>query len=89
MTIIKEFVRTTTGVIIILRTRTYGSSLQYLNGLYRVALRSFPGIEQQNVNVIQYGGERYKRTFGIEFFVPPGTEIPADYEERDNAEVEL
>lgn len=43
--------------------------------LVDIAKSDFPNIKNENIEIIEYGGERYKRTFGVEFncgdsFVP-------------------
>ena len=61
----------------VVRSNTYASSLEYLQRLAAVAIEQFPTLESSEINVEQYGGESYARTFGIEFDCPEQlTEAP-------------
>ena len=76
MKIIKE-IRPADGVrkaIAIVRTNCYASNLTLFGTLFTVALRDYPGLEQDACRVVQFGGDRYAGTFGIEFN-PPDNEI--------------
>jgi hypothetical protein len=77
MTIIKEVLES--GKICVIRTNTYTSMLSHLIMLFEEAKKDFPGIDVASVSVKQYGGRRYKHTFGIEFN-PGKKEIPGTYE---------
>jgi hypothetical protein len=48
----------------------------------------FPDIDA-DPEVIQYGGRRYKGTFGLEVIVPQGTAVPDEYEEIGQVEYKL
>jgi hypothetical protein len=37
---------------------------------FNEAKSDFPWIEEKDVNIIHFGGQRYARTFGIEFKIP-------------------
>lgn len=88
--IIKEFYprdreeALSTGRMII-RANNYGSSLVKFDEMYEImaadALTFEPPIEldREDVEVVHYAGERYKRTFGLEVSIPQGHTIPADY----------
>lgn len=57
----------------ILRLPHYGHSLSHILGLFKEAQEDFKavidphGLDIAQIQVVQYGGERYKRTYGIEF----------------------
>lgn len=51
----------------IIRCNDYGSSLQHFLDLYQIALADYPELKLEEVSIVKYGGDRFKRTFGIEF----------------------
>ena len=70
MKIIKEYCVTNEGTgkkKIVIRSNTYSQSLQFLSDLYDIAKRDFYFITKSEVEVVRYGGRRYKYTIGIEF----------------------
>jgi hypothetical protein len=50
-----------------LRTTHYAYTLDYLMWLYEKAKEDFPDLRLSDVQVAHYAGERYARTYGIEF----------------------
>jgi hypothetical protein len=44
------------------------------------ARKDFPELADGDIEIKQYGGERYKRTFGIEFIAPRDRPIPDTYQ---------
>jgi hypothetical protein len=80
--IIKEFCKKVNTCVI--RTFSYNHSLEYLMVLFAEAEGDFPGLKAKDVEVVQYGGQSYARTFGIEFH--PITPPPAEYVEIDQLE---
>lgn len=70
MNIIKEYCinKLGSGNTIVLRSNTYANSLKYFMTLFKEAKKSFPELRRRNVQIIEYAGNRYKHTFGIEFF---------------------
>ena len=83
MTIIKEFCLYSRQCII--RTDTYAHSLRHFQNLFEIAKKDYPDLKPENVEVIHYAGERYARTFGIEFKPTDETRL-SDY---DYAEIAL
>ena len=75
--IIREFAEVSQRVII--RSNRYGSTLSYFNELLTVAEADFGTLDPTQVEVVYYGGDRYKRTFGLEFNVAKDTFIPEHY----------
>lgn len=63
----------------ILRREDYSHRLNKIIELYDEARRDFPNLPLADVEIVQYGGRRYRRTFGIEFTLD--TPIPAGYVE--------
>lgn len=84
MKIIKEYCPASN--VAVLRFNSYGSRLSYFMTLFHEAQKDFPTLDYGSVRVIQFGGERYKRTFGIEFAVDG---CPDDYEEISQLEYTL
>jgi len=82
MKVIKEFCRN----FVVLRTDTYEKGLSHFDRLFAQAEKGFPTLERSDVRVVQYGGERYKGTFGIEFDLPQGAKIPRGYSELQELE---
>jgi hypothetical protein len=95
--IIKEFIPQSGALEqaagrLIVRAARYGGRLIVLDELFATmeadVLRCDPPIELQrsDVEVVQYGGDRYAHTFGLEAPIPEGHRIPPDYTRRDIAE---
>lgn len=81
MEIIKEFCKNHTGCIFVLRAKTYACTLEHFVMLHREAEKDFGHISPQDVKIVMYGGDRYRRMMGIEF---TGTqEPPVGYSERE------
>jgi hypothetical protein len=51
----------------IIRSNTYAHTFEYFNNLVSEAKKDFPGLKDLDIDIIHYGGIRYKYTFGIEF----------------------
>lgn len=83
MKIIKEYCLQSKRVVI--RTNTYADTLRHLNILYKAAVDDFPSLLMDEVGVVYYGGERYARTYGIEFEAEP-SEITNTYEQINQLE---
>jgi hypothetical protein len=82
MKIIKEFCKA--ADVCVIRTDSYAHNLEHILNLCSEASRDFPELEPDMIQVVQYGGDRYARTFGIEFH--PGKQPPASYTEIDKLE---
>jgi hypothetical protein len=65
MRMIKEYCKENHTCII--RTNTYAHQLEHFLSLFTEAKKDQPTLEAKDVEVVRYGGTRYKRTFGIEF----------------------
>jgi len=65
MEIIKEFC----AGIYVIRTNTYGHTWGYFNTLLAEAIKDFPELDNSKVEIVQFAGRRYARTFGIQFVV--------------------
>jgi len=85
MKVIKEFCRE----IVVLRTDTYVSLLTHFDKLFAQAKKDFPTLERDAIRIVQFGGERYRYTFGIEFNLPESAKIPKGYSELKKLEYTL
>jgi len=85
--IIKEFCQATSErVHIVIRENSYGSDLDKFDRLFEVAIQDFPSLNRSDVKVVHYGGERYAKTFGIEFVAE---KAPDGYKEINQLEYTL
>jgi hypothetical protein len=57
------------SAIAVVRENTYGSSLVKFDRLFETLQETFPGATRDSVNVVHYGGNRIKGTFGLEWTV--------------------
>lgn len=64
---IKEYFEGETAFVIVIRESSYGSKLDKFERLFSIAKKDFPNLSSQDVEVVQFGGRYYSRTFGIEF----------------------
>ena len=71
---IKEFCKASNTAII--RENSYGSKLSKFTKLFAEAKKDFPYLEEEDIEIVKYGGERYAKTFGIEFYA---TTVPEEY----------
>ena len=63
--------------VCVIRTNTYAGSLAHIQKLAAIAIEQFPTLESGDIQIEKYGGDRYSRTFGIEFDCPEQlTEAP-------------
>ena len=60
--------------VCVIRSRHYSSQLVYLNDLFEIARLTYPTLEMNDCKVVQYGGQSYAGTFGLEFTPPIGCE---------------
>lgn len=63
----------------IVRWRSYTSSLDVILEAVEEAKKDFPWLTPEHIEVIKYGGDSIKRTWGIEFNVHDLESIPNDY----------
>ena len=72
----------------VVRSRCYGSRLDYINQLVSAARETYPGLAESDVRVTQFAGERYARTYGIEFECPnpKAMSVPAGWQEISQLE---
>lgn len=67
MKIIKEYCETVNKYVI--RSNTYAHEWEYFKNLINEAKKDYPTLDEDKIEIVQYAGERYKRTYGIEFRV--------------------
>ncbi len=68
MEIIKEVVKINENRYrYVIRTDTYNSSFGHFSRLFRIAKETFPNLTEEEVEIVQYGGNYAKYTFGIEW----------------------
>ena len=88
MSIIREYVEQENGKkLFIIRTNTYAKTLGHLIYLYDIATSDFPNLLYQQCYVQYYGGQRYKRTYGLEFNLD--AEVPLHYQKISELELVL
>jgi len=63
---IKEFCKSSNRAVI--REDAYGSQWSKFKRLVNEAKKDFPDLNEDDVEIIHFGGERYAKTFGIEFY---------------------
>ncbi len=75
MEIIKQFRIGDSGQCsMLIRTNTYTSGLQHFLELAAIAMVDFPGLTYRQIQIEQYGGRSFSRTYGIEWdsaHIPP------------------
>jgi hypothetical protein len=85
--LIKEFCPAKNGDYhFVIRESNYGSQYDKFEGLVSVAKQDFPNLESSDIRIVKYGGDRYAKTFGIEFSL--STQPPEDYKEISHLEYE-
>lgn len=72
---IKEYA----GRVCVIREDNYGRNLTKFLGMIAEAKRDFPELVDEAITIEQYGGDRIKHQFGIEFVAPDGSAIPEAY----------
>lgn len=82
MQIIKEYCKE--ADICVIRTNTYGKSFGFMNNLVNIAKQDFEDLNLDEIDIVRYAGQRYAKTFGIEFH--PTNSIPEDYSEISELE---
>lgn len=86
MRIIREY--STYAKRCVLRSDGYLSNLTYFATLYESALEDFPNLKPNAVEVVHFGGDRYRGTFGIQFSWLEG-EVPGHYSRMERLELTL
>jgi hypothetical protein len=74
MKIIKEYCEEVKKCVI--RTNCYGHSFKIIKELVFEARKDFPKLLDDNIEIVQFAGRHYARTYGIEFSVE---NAPEDY----------
>lgn len=87
MKFIKEYCQA--SQICVIRTDNYGSTLQKFLDFLKEAQKDFPQLTPATVEIVHFGGERYKHTFGLEFKVPTGASVPNTYSPINQLEFTL
>jgi len=65
--------------ICVVRSLSYGHTMQYIQTLYTEALSDFPDLALDDVRVVHFAGRSYARTFGIEFLAKSNSRVPDSY----------
>lgn len=76
-------------LMVTFRNNHYAHSFAYIKELVDEAKKDFPNLKDQDraISIVHFGGERYKRTWGIEFFVTNvDREILEGYDRRLQSE---
>ena len=76
------------GTVGIIRFNHYGSGLDVINQAAAIAKKDFPCLTDEKIKVVQYGGDRYRGTFGIEFNLPDMEIAPEGYRIIDKLELQ-
>ena len=84
---IKEYVKLAAGHHFIIRKDSYDNRLSAFDELYEEAQQDFPNLRRSDAQITHYSGERYKRTWGIEFTLPD--EPPEGYTQIKEVELTL
>lgn len=79
MQIIREVCSSGTLPRCVIRTDTYASTFEHIELLVAEARTDFPSLPSIAIEVVKYGGQRFKRTTGIEFNAPEGGSVPDAY----------
>lgn len=74
-----KFIKKVSGDRCAILTDDYSNNLQRILDLFKEAQKDFPQLEPSDVKVVQYGGNRIKRIFGLEFDVPENAHVPTTY----------
>ena len=77
--------------ICVVRSDCYGSKLNYIHQLAAAAKETYPNLTDNDIRVVRLGGDRYARTFGIEFDCPDPTArvVPHGWTEIEQLEMLL
>jgi hypothetical protein len=54
----------------VLRGTHYGGSITAINKWVAIAKETYPELSDDSIRVVQFGGDSYRGTFGIEFNTP-------------------
>lgn len=73
----------------VIRNDHFDSSFKVIKELIQEAKEDFPELKDDDIKVVQFGGEQYPRTFGIEFSFDESISPPSDYEFVSRLEVLL
>ncbi len=63
----------------VIRTQTYAKSFAYISSLVAAAKADWTHLTDDDIRLVYFGGDRYARTFGIEFDLPDTTVVPEGY----------
>ena len=62
-----------------IKTNTYSSSIPLIMNMVEIAKHDFPGLTDEDIHVVAYDGDRWKRQMGIEFSININHPVPEDY----------
>lgn len=65
MMIIKEYCEEAKKCVI--RTNTYSHNFEIITKLVNIAKNDFPSLTDNSIEIVQFAGQSYARTYGIEF----------------------
>lgn len=85
MRIIKEYCIGERNIIVIVRSDTYASSYEHISNLVGVVKKYFD-VSDSDIEVVKYAGDRYKRTYGVEFTTGLETQIPDEFQSISQVE---
>ncbi|NEZ63026.1 hypothetical protein D0962_09570 [Leptolyngbyaceae cyanobacterium CCMR0082] len=69
----------TRSCMCVVRSNFYGGGLDYIQKLVGAARETYPGLQDNQIRVVQFAGTAYARTYGIEFECPDqGVSVPPD-----------
>ena len=72
------------GRLFIVRSDCYGGTLATILTLTQAAREDLSALPDRDIHIVQYAGDDYPGTFGIECRVPEGTLLSATYPVRKN-----
>jgi hypothetical protein len=71
----------------VVRAGTYSHTFEYIAELVQAAKSDFPALEDRHIEIMMYGGDRYRGTIGIEFDVQG--DVPDTYTAINQVELTL
>ena len=72
-----------------IRTDHYGSTLAKFLDLFKQLKKDFPAARPDQVEIVHYGGERFKHIWGIEYTVKNAESVPSSYQHWSSLETTL
>lgn len=69
-----------------IKPNNYSSRIPQILKMVELAKQSFPSLKDEDIHVVAYDGDRWKRQVGIEFLLPADTKIPDGWNELHRLE---